>query len=114
MIAPELVKAALLHYAEEVDGWGSFSAYLNYYDAVGQEWQIPGLGTVEVIAAHNYDSDKNYSGWSEDIWVVFDVQGMLYKATGTYTSYTGGGWDDELKIVRPAIKQITVYEEVND
>jgi len=112
MFDPALIKAALLQYAEEVDGWGSFGFYQNYYSFIGKEYNIPGLGLVRVVDGHTYDQDKNYDGWSEDLWIVFLIGGLLYKATGKYTSYIGSEWDDGLKIVVPQEKTIIVYEEV--
>jgi hypothetical protein len=111
MLDTALVKAALLQYAEEVDGWSSFGAYTNNYNPVGKTYEVPGLGEVKIVDASDYDSNKNYDGWYEDLWVVFDIQGTLYKATGTYTSYVGSDWEDELKVVVPKEKTILVYEE---
>lgn len=115
MLDKALIQAALLHYAEEVEGWGSFGYYTNFYNPKGKTYEIPGLGAVTVVDSHDIDSDKNYDGWSEELWVVFDVQGTLYKAEGTYTSYVGSNWYNELKVVVPKEKTIIVYEEeVND
>lgn len=110
----DLIKAALLHYAEQVDGWGSFGFYTNYYSFIGKTYDIAGLGEVKVVAGETYDSDKNYDGWHEDLWVVFDIQGILYKATGTYTSYEGSEWNDELTVVIPKEKTVIEYEEEKD
>lgn len=108
----ELIRTALLQYAEEELDWGSYGSYINYYDSINRQYDVPGLGTVTIVDCHSYDSDKNYDGWSEDIWVVFDIQGKLYRATGTYTSYSGDDWDDNLKLVKPVEKTITVFEDV--
>jgi hypothetical protein len=104
----ELIRAALLHYAEEEFGWGSYAAFINYGNI--NTFEVPGLGAVKVKDKFDYDSDKNYSGWVENVWVVFDINGKLYKATGTYTSHEGSSWSKELKVVTPKEKVITVYE----
>ncbi len=110
MIDKALVKAALLQYADEIDGWPSFSAFTNYRDMKeGKTFEVPGLGEVKVVAFNDYDYNKSYDGWSEDIWIVFEVQGYLYKATGTHTSYTGSEWEDELQLVKPTYRQVIDY-----
>jgi hypothetical protein len=114
MIDKALARAALLQYAEEMDGWASFGAYTNYYDSKGKVYEVPGLGSVVIIDFNDYDSDKSYDGWSEKLWIVFDIQGTLYRAKGTYTSYVGSDWEDELEIVEPKEKTIIVYESVGE
>jgi hypothetical protein len=110
-LSTDLIRAALLHYAEEELDWGNFGEYINYTgDSNGKTFDVPGLGIVTIVDHHGYDSYKNYDGWEEHIWVVFEIQGKLYKATGTHTSYTGSEWDRELKEVSPKEKTITVYE----
>lgn len=110
-LSAELVRAALLLYAEEELEWGSFSEFINYTgDSNGKTFDVPGLGEVKIVDYNSYDSFKNYDGWSEELWIVFEVQGKFYKATGTHTSYTGSEWDKELKEVSPSQKAITIYE----
>ena len=112
MLEPQLVRAALLQYAEDqLDEWRSFGAYTNYYNSQGKVYDVPGLGPVTIVAYHTYDSDKNYAGWSEELWIVFEVQGTLYRAKGTYTSYVGDEWEDELTVVKPVEKTIVVFED---
>jgi hypothetical protein len=110
-LSTELIRAALLQFAEEELDWGSYGSYINYYDAKNRVWDVPGLGPVTVVDFNGTDSEKNYDGWSEQLWVVFKIGLGLYKATGTYTSYIGEEWEDELKLVKPTIKQVIVYEE---
>jgi hypothetical protein len=113
MLSPDLVRSALLQYAEDKHDWPSFSAYLESYDfPIGHIFEVPGLGNVKVVAGDNYSSHKNYDNWHEDIFVVFEIDRILYKASGTYTSYIGAEWESQLKIVQPVFKQTINYEEV--
>jgi hypothetical protein len=112
-LSPAKVAEALLSYAEEEFGWASYGEYINYYgDSKGKSWDIPNLGEVITVDYHSYDSDKSYDGWTEEMWIVFSVSGHLYKAEGTYTSYIGSDWEDELKLVKPKQKVIVVFEEI--
>lgn len=112
LLSPAKVAEALLSFAEEELDYGSFGEYINYYNANSMSWEIPELGTVTVVDHYNYDSDKNYDSWSEKVWIVFLIQGTLYRATGEHTSYTGTEWDEELKIVKPVEKTIIVFEDI--
>lgn len=112
--ALELIRAALLRYAEEELDWGVYGSYINYYDAMSKVYEVPGLGPVKIVDCHGIDSDKNYDGWSEDIWIVFEIQDKLYKATGTHTSYTGSEWQRDLKLVKPQNKTVIEYVEANE
>lgn len=107
----ELIRAALLRYAEEELDWGNYGSYINYRDSKGRVYDVPGLGTVKIVDCQDYDQDKSYDGWHEDIWVVFDIGGTLYRADGTYTSYAGSEWKPELRVVVPKQKMVTYYEE---
>lgn len=78
----------------------------------GKVFDVPGLGPVTIADYHDYDINKSYDGWSEEVWIVFNVQGTLYRIKGSHTSYTGTDWEDKMTIVKPAEKTITVYEEV--
>lgn len=112
MIEAALVRAALLRYAEEELDWGSFSEFTNRTtDVAGSTWEIPGLGTCTLVAYHDYDYDKNYDGWAEEIWQVWEVQGTLYKVEGSHTSYTGTEWENTMTVVVPKTKTVTYYEE---
>lgn len=113
MFDPAVVAAALIEYAEEHLDWGSYGSYINYIDDIsGKQYEVPELGIVTIVDYHNHDSYKNYDNWTEDLWIVFEIGDTLYRATGTYTSYEGENWNDELKIVRPMPKVITVFEDV--
>ena len=104
---------ALLAYAEEHMEWDSYGQYINYYgDQRGIVYDIPGIGEVKIVDYHNYDVNKNYDGWYEDIWIVFDVGGKLYKAKGIHSSYEMSEWAEELKLVEPKQKLVTFYEDV--
>jgi hypothetical protein len=105
---PSQVKDALLSFAEEEFDWDSFGCYLDYSQ---DTFDVPGLGQVAIKDYSTYDSNKNYDGWSEDLWVIFDIQGTLYRATGSYTSYIGSEWNNELTIVVPKQKVVTYFEE---
>jgi hypothetical protein len=107
----ELIRAALLRYAEEELDWAEYGSFINYSDAQNRYYDVPGLGIVKIADYNDYDSDKNYDGWEEQLFVVFDIGGTLYKATGTYTSHVGSEWNEELKVVVPKEKTIVVYEE---
>lgn len=110
---PEQVADALLSYAEEELDWGSYGEYINSISPVdGKQFDVPGLGIVTIVAYHGYDSDKNYDSWYEQMYIVFEIMGKLYRATGTYTSYAGSEWDEELKLVIPKEKTVIEYEEV--
>jgi hypothetical protein len=106
------ISKALLSYAEKAFEWDSFSEYVNNYaNQRGQVYDVPGLGPVKIVDYYNYDSNKNYDGWYEDIWIVFEIQGKLYKASGKHSSYEMSVWEDEVKLVVPKQKTITVFEE---
>lgn len=112
-LSPAKVAEALLSYAEEEFDWASYGEYLNYYhSSKGHPWNVPELGEVTIVDYHDYDSDKSYDSWTENMWIIFNVQGNLYKAEGTYTSYVGSDWEDALKLVKPQHKVVTYFEEV--
>ncbi len=107
------IRKALLSYAEEHFGWGDLSEYMNYHSTQqGKMYQVPGLGDVKIVDYHNYDVHKNYDGWHEDIWIVFEIQGKLYRACGTHSSYAMSTWEDEMTVVEPKTKTVTYYEDV--
>lgn len=106
------IRKALLSYAEKHLEWGSFGEYMNWRgERRGSIYNIPGLGEVRIVDYHDYDSNKNYDGWSEDIWIVFEIHDKLYKATGQHSSYEGSLWEEELKVVVPKQRMVTYYEE---
>lgn len=111
MFDPADVRDAILAYCENnyYEGFGAFS---NYDYKPGHEFDVPGLGSVRIVDYKDYDDKKNYSGWSEDLHVVFDVAGTLYMAKGSYMSYTGSTWENELAVVVPKEKTVTYFEEV--
>lgn len=106
---PFIVEAALLHYAGQE--WGDPYWYSwDDRDRTGQQYDVPGLGMVKVVAM-NMAKDISYAEHSEEIWMVFDVQGTLYKKSGTYTSYIGTEWHDGMKVVVPTPRTVIDYEE---
>jgi hypothetical protein len=114
---PEVIKDALLLYAEEELDWGDFSEFTNSYSVKpGDAWEIPlngELTTFTLVDFHDYNPSKNYDGWAEHIWQVWEVNGVLYRITGHHTSYTGTTWADNMTIVVPKLKTITIYEDSN-
>lgn len=110
-LSTERVAETLLSFVEEEYDWRSYGEFTNYaLDPKGKSWNVPGLGLVTIVDYQDYDQDKNYSGWSEQLWIVFDVAGTLYRATGTYTSYIGSEWNEKLTIVQPKTVEVIVYE----
>lgn len=108
----EYVTLMLLNYAEATWDWYSFSEYMNSFDdRRGKCYDVPGLGSVEIVDYHDYDVDKNYDGWSESIWIVFRVRGVLYRAKGEHSSYESSVWEDEVTRVVPKIKHVVEYED---
>lgn len=103
------IESALLSYAEGELDWPDYGQYINYS---AREYDVPGLGLVKIIDYNDADYDKNYDGWYEHLWIVFDIQGRLYRAKGKHTSYTGSEWEDHLKPVEARPKTITVYEDI--
>jgi hypothetical protein len=104
------IRDALLSYAEEEYDWASFGEWHNYSVPKGSIFDVEGIGSVRVVDYHGYDSHKNHSDWSEDLWIVFEIKDVLYKATGTYTSFIGEEWNDDLKIVKRKQKVVYFYE----
>lgn len=109
MFDPEYVALKLLQYAEKEWEWETFSAFEDEMDK-GQTFEVEGLGTVTVVDKNGYDFNKNYSGWSEALSVVFEIDGVLYKASGTYTSFVGSEWNETVEIVNEKQKLVTYYE----
>lgn len=108
-----LIQEALLSYADEELEWASYGEFINsIYNAKGTALDIPGLGPVTIVDYHDYDSAKNYDGWTEHMFIIFQVGLGLYKAVGTYTSYTGSDWKEELIPVKPVPKTVIEYEEL--
>jgi hypothetical protein len=109
-LSPETVRDALLSYAEEEHDWDSFSALTNDFDMKpGSQIEIPGLGTVTLVDFQDYDYSKNYSGWHEQLWQIWKVGDTLYRAVGTYTSFVGTEWEENMDIVVPKEKTVTYY-----
>jgi hypothetical protein len=111
---PEVIKDALLLYAEEELDYPFWNAFLPSNDVEeNYSFDIDGLGEVRVIASKDYDSHKTYDNWYEDLWIVFDVKGVLYRIKGTYTSYAGSEWEDNMTVVVPKLKTVIEYEDSN-
>ena len=110
MIDTATVAEQLLEYADNEWEWGSFAAYEEV--EVNAPFKVPGLGDVKVIHRNGVDYDKSYDGWSEQLAIIFEIDGTLYKAKGTYTSYIGSEWDSHVTVVQPVQKTITVFEDV--
>lgn len=49
-------------------------------------------------------------GQGENVWLVFEVDGRLFKTTGFYMSYDGTTWDGDVTEVKPVQKVVTVFE----
>ena len=114
MLEPSVVAAALLAFAEEEFEYRSFSGYVNdMRDVTGTKFNVPELGEITIVAYHDYDVHKSYNGWSEKLWIVFEVQGVLYRAEGTHTSWTGSEWLDTVQIVVPKNRTVVEYKESN-
>jgi hypothetical protein len=111
MIDPAVVAEKLLEYAEDKWEWGTFAAFEEEFRG-DETFFVPGLGEVKVIHTTGIDYNKNYDGWSEQLSVVFEIDGTLYKASGTYTSFVGSEWDSHVTVVKPVEKTITIYEDV--
>lgn len=108
----EYITLKLLDFAESEWGWESFSEYMNSFDdRRGKCYDVPGLGNVEIVDYHDYDVDKNYDSWAEDIWIVFRIKGGLYRAKGKHSSYESSVWEDEVTRVVPKIKHVVEYED---
>lgn len=106
---PFVVEGALLLYAG--NKWHDPYWYQwDCTDRTGEEHEIPGLGTVKVVAC-NLPKDISYAEHSEEVWMVFDVRGTLYRKSGTHTSYIGTDWADGMQIVKARTKTVTYYEE---
>lgn len=65
---------------------------------------------VEMVSARPVDSSRLSDAAGSSIWVVFEVDGKHYKATGYYSSYDGYEWDGRVREVTPTTKTITVWE----
>jgi hypothetical protein len=114
LIDPAKVSEALLSFAEEEFDYPSLGEFTNSTgDVTGKYFDVPGLGIVTIVNYQDYDIHKNYDGWTENLWTIFEIKGVLYKATGTHTSWTGSEWSDEVKIVVPKNKTIVEYVESN-
>lgn len=106
---PEYVALKLLEYAEKEWEWETFAAFEEEI-SIGEIFEVEGLGTVKVVDKNGYDFNKNYSGWSESLSIIFDVSGTLYKASGSYTSFVGSEWSETVVVVSAKEKLITYYE----
>lgn len=65
-------------------------------------------GLIEYV-----DAKDGMEGGGEAIWVVFKLDGKLYRINGYYASYDGSNWDDgPIEEVVAEEKVITVYKTV--
>lgn len=113
-LTPERVYEALLAYAQEELDWADFSEFTNSIDLKpGQEFDIPGLGRAILVDFHDYDQRKSYDGWSEDVWQIWEVDGVLFRIKGSHTSYEGTSWDATMTVVVPKNKTIIEYVDGN-
>lgn len=68
------------------------------------------LGLIEYVAAKD-----GAEGGGEDIWIVFKLDGKLYRLDGYYASYDGSNWGEgDIKEVIAEQKVITVYTAVKE
>jgi len=78
--------------------WGELSGY------DGDNLSINGVDyTLEYVDADYGDYD-----YSSQMWVVFRVDGQVYRKTGYYQSHYGSEWDGPLEKVSP--REVTRIE----
>lgn len=69
--------------------------------------EVPGVGTVTIIERFGGE------GQGDEAWVVFEVNGRMYKKEGYYASFHGTDWDGDLYEVEQYEKTVTDYRRVN-
>lgn len=73
--------------------------------AVGHVYDVDGLGEVTLVE-RNHENPDSYD--SVDAHLIFQVDGQLYKKSGTASSYTTE-WDGVFKETHVATKEVTYY-----
>jgi len=69
---------------------------------------IPGIGVATLK-----DEKLGEEGEGENIWVVFELYGSLYRLNGFYSSYDGEDWTyGSVVQVKPREITTTIYEAV--
>lgn len=81
-------------------GWDEFTWQIE------KGLEIPGIGLAKFVADHGGMDEGS------DRWVVFEVNGQLYKKSGFYSSYEGTDWDSDLQEVKAVERPVTFYEAV--
>lgn len=73
----------------------------------------PAMETKTATFVENHTVDKDYDYWrqgdTEQVWVIFEVDGKFYKKFGTMSSYGDVTWDGNCVEVKKATKTIEVW-----
>lgn len=95
---------------DDDEGWYAWQDIQEYYGCDTKPILIQGLGLVSVVDA--YTGAEGGGEYCYMIFKIFNNEGIFYyKTTGTYSSFAGAWWNDDLKKVNPIEKSIIVYEE---
>lgn len=84
---------------------GHFRLFENFPTQV--EFEVAGLGNVEV---YDHDLRSYFENEYNPVWMVFKINGKLFKLEGSKDSYGGSEWDRDLTAV--VKKEKVSYEYV--
>ena len=77
----------------------------------GTVWQLPfDLGTVTVVARSVPQFEDQ--GTESDAFIIFELQGFLFRKDGTCDSYGRSSWHGPLRPVRVGQRVMKLWEEV--
>ena len=91
---------------------------INSGTAYGDVWSDVKYGDADQLrdklGAKSLTQVDGYGGEGEgdDLWVVFDVDGQLFRKSGYWVSHDGCYWDGALEEVEPYEVTVTRYREV--
>jgi hypothetical protein len=68
------------------------------------EFIVHGLGRVKLV---DYNLNSNFENENNPVWMVFDIEGTLYKVTGSKSSYGNSDWYGDFTQVEK--KEIVEY-----
>lgn len=103
--------------SEAIDNGATQDGYFD--DEVGAsqfygDWWGANKTKKVTVSGVEYDATlvEEFGGMDmgSECWVVFEVDGRLFKKYGSYYSHDGYYWDGSLDEVRPVQKTITVFE----
>ena len=99
-------------YNQDSPEWQAVTAYRDEHeDAMNEHIRVP--AKVEVNGTvYDVTTVEDYGGMDmgSTRYIVFEVDGRLFRKDGYYASHYGTDWDGDFREVRKVVKEVNFYE----